>query len=108
MSLFRFVMLSCPSCLYVLARDFSVPYTNSGSSLSLDSVKFVHVFASVNRCRSLLCRRMFSCFESALLEPQKSEWSGCPLRHLKRACGLPLLQALSVRNQNGLVVHRGA
>src|SRR5271169_6768393 len=33
------------------------------------------------------------------------DWSGCPLRHLKRVCGLPLLQ--TIRNQNGLGVHCG-
>jgi hypothetical protein len=31
--------------------------------------------------------------------------SGCPLRHLKRVCGLPLLQRIG--NQNGLGVHCG-
>src|SRR5271155_89422 len=44
--------------------DSPIPYTNSGSSLSLHSVKFVHVFASVNHCRFLL---RLSCFEPALL-----------------------------------------
>src|SRR5271170_5337332 len=72
--------------------DSAIQCTNSGSSLSLHSVKFVHVFASVIHCRFLLHRRVYvSCFEPALLEPQKS-WSGCPLRHLQRVCGLPLLQ----------------
>src|SRR5271170_5357235 len=72
--------------------DSAIPYTNSGSALSLHSVKFVHVFASVIHCRILLrCRVYVSCFEPALLEPQKS-WSGCPPRRLQRVCGLPLLR----------------
>src|SRR5271154_496095 len=66
--------------------DSAIPYTNSGSALSLHSVKFVHVFASVIHCRILLrCRVYVSCFEPALLEPQKS-WSGCPPRRLQRVC----------------------
>src|SRR5271155_1512859 len=66
--------------------DSAIPYTNSGSALSLHSVKFVHVFASVIHCRILLCCRVYvSCFEPALLEPQKS-WSGCPPRRLQRVC----------------------
>src|SRR5271170_7282946 len=98
--------------------DSAILCTNSGSSLSLHSVKFVHVFASVIHCRFLLHHRVYvSCFEPALLEPQKSwsgcplcrlqracrcasapdplsqkSWSGCPPRHLQRVCGLPLLQ----------------
>jgi len=32
------------------------------------------------------CKWMVGCRSS------KKEWSGCPSRHLKRACGLPLLQ----------------
>jgi hypothetical protein len=56
------------SCLF----DSVIPSPNSGSSLSLDSVKFVHVFALVIHCRFLLRRRVYvSCFEPALLVPQE-------------------------------------
>src|SRR5271163_3622097 len=54
--------------------DSPIPYTNSGSSLSLHSVKFVHVFASVNHCRFLLRRRVYvSCFSLRTCPPRASE-----------------------------------
>jgi hypothetical protein len=104
--------------------DPAIPYTNSGSSLSLHSVKFVHVFASVIHCRFLLRRRVYKIRKSEIrmvwvssAAPAKS-MPLCLCSRQVRNHGLGVLRGAGkeyadclysrqVRNQNGLGVHHG-